>query len=446
MNKTALKIFISFSFIAAVTSIILLCINALGIAVIESDTKTYIHNHTPQYLIENIGDTLIQKEDEYILTDDIIPDDCWCILLNDNGDIIWSKNQPDDIPTHYTIKDIALLTRWFLNDYPVYVRAEEYGLLILGIPKNAVGKYDMEYSMDWFDTLAQRVFMIFLFNLILALLFAFLFGFKLYQNLKTIITATKDLKNEKVVKLSEKGLFSEVAKNINETSNAIERKNTILTIRDNARLNWIAGISHDIRTPLAIIMGNSEFLQNVKELSQQNRKKAASITAQSIKVKKLIEDLNLISSLEYDMQPIKRKNIKICPFIRRIVSDFINNGLSEKFEIDINLQYEQAVVLGDKSLLERAFFNIINNSVKHNENGCTIHIDEYKNSDFVVIHIYDNGKGVTDEVIQNMSIMPKTTHGLGIPLAFKTIHVHGGTFEGYNENGFHIKIKLPIQI
>ena len=148
MNKTALKIFISFSFIAAVTSIILLCINALGIAVIESDTKTYIHNHTPQYLIENIGDTLIQKEDEYILTDDIIPDDCWCILLNDNGDIIWSKNQPDDIPTHYTIKDIALLTRWFLNDYPVYVRAEEYGLLILGIPKNAVGKYDMEYSMD----------------------------------------------------------------------------------------------------------------------------------------------------------------------------------------------------------------------------------------------------------------------------------------------------------
>ena len=64
------------------TSIILLCINALGIAVIESDTKTYIHNHTPpQYLIENIGDTLIQKEDEYILTDDIIPDDCWCILF-----------------------------------------------------------------------------------------------------------------------------------------------------------------------------------------------------------------------------------------------------------------------------------------------------------------------------------------------------------------------------
>ena len=59
---------------------------------------------------------------------------------------------------------------------------------------------NMIWNILWIGLIhwLKRVFMIFLFNLILALLFAFLFGFKLYQNLKTIITATtKDLKMKK---------------------------------------------------------------------------------------------------------------------------------------------------------------------------------------------------------------------------------------------------------
>ena len=184
MNKTVLKIFIGFSLLAASISMILLCINLFGFVAIGSDTETHVHNYSPQGLIENIGNTLIQTDNGFILPGNILPDYCWCILLNDNGNIIWSQNQPNDIPIHYTIKDIAKLTRWFLNDYPVYVRVEDYGLLILGIPKNAVGKYDMAYSMHWFNTLPQRIFIIFLFNLMFALLLAFVFGFGLYQNLK----------------------------------------------------------------------------------------------------------------------------------------------------------------------------------------------------------------------------------------------------------------------
>ena len=84
-------------------------------------------------------------------------------FLNDDGNIVWSQNKPDDIPTHYSIRDIAKLTHWFLCDYPVFVRTENCGLLILGIPKNAVGKYELIYSMKWFDTLPERIVII-LFN------------------------------------------------------------------------------------------------------------------------------------------------------------------------------------------------------------------------------------------------------------------------------------------
>lgn len=444
MNKTALKIFTCFTVISALISTILLVINFLGFAFIGSDTHINLHGNSPKGMLDKVSDALVQTDNGFELTDEnVISSDCWCILIDKDGNIIWSKNKPYDIPQHYSINDIARMTRWFLNDYPVYVHTKDYGLLVLGIPKNAVGKYDMAYSMEWFDTLPQRLTVISILNLILAAALAFVIGIFLYKRIYVLSNGISDLQEEKSVKLKESGIFKELARNINDTSRAIERKNTVLAAKDNARLNWISGISHDIRTPLSIVIGNSEALENDKMLSDTNRQKAKTITAQSIKIKKLIEDLNFISSLEYDMQPAKRNNVRICPLIRQIITDIMNSGLSDKFEIELNLQDEKAAVSADESLLERAIFNLINNSITHNKSGCKIHILEYTKNGTVHLDISDNGKGVQNEVIENITKMPKFAHGLGLPMAYRIIYVHGGKLKAFNDNGFTVKIEFP---
>ncbi len=453
MNKTIIKIFILFILTASLISLILLAINFMGFAILGSNPEN--HNYynssklksSPRKLLNDINENLQKTKNGYELKDkDIIPKDNWCILLNDYGDIIWSQNKPQDIPNHYSIKDIAKITRWFLNDYPVYINSEEYGLFILGIPKDSVGKYNIEYSMDWFNTLPKRILKILCVNLFLAAILASIFGAALYKKLKTLLNGIKNLRLEKQVNLKEKGIFKELYQNINETSHSIERKNKALEIRDQARLNWISAISHDIRTPLSIITGYSESLANVKELSSENRKKAEIITSQSMKIKKLIANLNLISSLEYDMQPFKKNQIHICPLIRHIVSEIINSGISDNFELELDLQDENAVILGDKTLIERAIFNIINNSIVHNPNGCKIKIIEQKKDNKLYITIKDNGIGVTNNVIyninKNIKTMPKSAHGLGLPIVYRIISAHGGKFICENNNGFTVYIIL----
>ncbi len=443
MNKTVWKIFICFTALSAVISIILLIINFLGIAYIGSDTGN-VYPNSQRHILKRISENIEVTDGEITLKDkSIIPENKWCILIDEGGNIIWEQNKPNDIPDRYTINDIAKMTRWYLNDYPVYVRAEDYGLLVLGIPKNSVGKYDLEYSMDWFDTLPQRILIILALNLLLAVLLALLFGSKLYKRLKTLTLGIQDLRLEKKIRLKEKGIFKELSKNINETSESIERKNAALLLRDNARSNWIAGISHDIRTPLSMIMGYSETLASASEISEENRQKANIITKQSIKMKKLIEDLNLISSLEYDMQPSKKKEIRLCPLLRSIVTEIINNGLPGKYEINLDFKHEAAVIMGDEALLERAFFNLINNSIVHNKNGCTINISEYVEKGTVYIKISDNGIGVPDEVIKNITVIPKTAHGLGLPMAYRVFRVHGGKMKAENNKGFSVTIELP---
>ena len=189
-----------------------------------------------------------------------------------------------------------------------------------------------------------------------------------------------------------------------------------------------------------MVMGYSESLSASPDLSEENKSKARLITAQSIKIKKMVDDLNLISSLEYDMQPAKKKEVKICPLIRNIITEIINNGLSE---INLDFKAEKAAITGDESLLERAFFNIVNNAVVHNEDGCTINIYEYTDNGNVYIKITDNGSGISEDIINNISVIPKSAHGLGLPMAYKIINVHGGKMSIKNDLGLSIWISFP---
>lgn len=442
MNKTAFKIFASFVFCAVVVSLSLLFLNFLAFSITASDAGNLYYN-SPRKKLQEISENLTRTKTGYSLLEYELPTGLWCILINQDGNIIWNENMPDDIPSHYSLNDVAVMTRWYLEDYPVYVRAEDYGLLVLGYPKNSVGKYSVEYSMEWFRMLPQRILLVVVLNLVLAILLASILGKSLYKKMKLLTQAIYELKQEKSIKIKEKGIFRELARNINSTSNAIQRKNALLSQRDQARQNWIAGISHDIRTPLSIIMGNSESIWENNAVPGEERKKAEAITGQAMKIKSLVEDLNLISSLEYDMQPIRRKPIKICSLIRRVVTEMLNSGISENFQIELVLTYEKAQIFGDEALMERAVFNLLNNSIKHNPEGCTIEVSEGGNREYVYFAIKDNGSGVPQEVLSKLDQIPKSNHGLGLPMAYKIVAVHGGFMEAYNEDGFFVRINLP---
>ena len=141
MNKTALKIFVLFSVTAGVIATILMVINFFSVALVGSDVSTVSSGQ--RALLAEISDSLEAGSREVSL-----PEGYWCMLIDESGNVVWDQDKPDDVPDTYTINDIARMSRWFLNDYPVYTRTEDYGLLVLAKPKNAVGKYQMEYSMS----------------------------------------------------------------------------------------------------------------------------------------------------------------------------------------------------------------------------------------------------------------------------------------------------------
>ena len=110
----------------------------------------------------------------------------------------------------------------------------------------------------------------------------------------------------------------------------------------------------------------------------------------------------------------------------------------------IGLTMTNAIVSGDESLLGRVFFNIINNSIVHNPDGCTISISESVQDQKVWIEIRDNGCGIDEAVIQNSDELLQGRHGLGLSMTRKIVKAHGGTLGIRNDEGCVVTIKIPV--
>ena len=144
--------------------------------------------------------------------------------------------------------------------------------------------------------------------------------------------------------------------------------------RDRARTEWIAGVSHDIRTPLALIMGYSDELSREKGLGEEEKKKAEMICCQSLVIRQLIQDLNLTSKLAYHAQPLHKTEFSPAILLRECVAEFYNEGMEQNYDIEVAVteEGEQVRITGDEGLWKRALRKIYGNSIRHNPSGCGI--------------------------------------------------------------------------
>ena len=206
-----------------------------------------------------------------------------------------------------------------------------------------------------------------------------------------------------------------------------------------------------------MIMGYAGQLENSKNLSETERKKAAVVVRHSSRMKDLINDLNLASKLEYDMQPLTIKQENAISIIRQVIVDFMNTNLDDKFPITWKTAdtLSACYINADKDLLKRAIANLIQNSINHNENGCVIYVSVDDDNNTCKICIEDNGIGASDEQIDRLNNTPhymicdtntaEQRHGLGLLIVKQIIKGHQGEIliDHSEYGGFKVILIIP---
>ena len=409
---------------------------------------------------EQEGILALQPEEEALLQSKGF---VFLFVLDDDGNVIYKWQCPDTFPNHYTAGEIASFTRWYLQDYPVKVWRGDYGLLVAGYEKGSVWKYNIEYSMSFINRYPMYLRIILWVNLSIILFLIGYIGYRFYRSLQPLSEGIDMLSRNQKVHLSERGSLSTLAAQLNKTSDILEKQRVFLERRDSARTEWIAGVSHDIRTPLAVIMGYADQLENDETLSPRQRECAESIKIQSMNIRKLIEDLNLTSKLEYHMQPLRTQEFYPATLLRSLVAQTLNEGHGERYEIGLSMEDEFSAVRmqGDSDLIGRAVRNLIHNSIRHNPQGCEIVVegsvsvqrDNFKlrvdSKQEIRVAVSDTGRGIPQPIIDALTDMDaqlvndeQKPHIMGLRIVKQIVSAHGGDFE-ITENGQRVVLTFP---
>ena len=438
-------------YILAAFAIVLLVLMVNGILlagiVIRYGSKSIQEGFFP---VGKFAESFTRTEDGYAPSADYDwkPHFAWAMLLSDSGEILWSEDLPEELNHPYTVPEVAAFSRWYLKDYPVMVYRNNFGLLVAGKPIGSMTRFDFYMDNDILYALLSTFWPLLLLDLGLVLAICLLLGWRGARPLRELAEGIGILAEGKEVHLKESGPTAELAEKLNQTSRHLQKQNELIARRDMTRANWIAGVSHDIRTPLALIMGYGEQLAQQFPPSSEPRKKADAICTQSKKIKALIEDLNLTFKLQYNAQPLRRTPIQMGAWLRRCVADFCDS-LEEAYSVDLLIREPagQTILEADAELLTRAVDNLLNNSVRHNPSGCDIWVAAEIVDGQFVMEVRDNGTGYPEAVLRNLSDTctdPNAPHILGLHLVGQIVAAHGGQASFHNDSGAVAVFQLPI--
>ncbi len=201
---------------------------------------------------------------------------------------------------------------------------------------------------------------------------------------------------------------------------------------------WIRGVSHDLRNPLMLISGYTSQL----EQQYGHGKQTEQIENQIQNMKEMISNLNLSYLLDNQKRHSKFSSLDLAVVLRSVIADILNNY--ETVILHFDLPAEAVLVKGDATLLERAFKNLLLNSIRHsgsNQIDLTYQLFDNK----VIIIIADKGTITAQKIVElNQKSTNYESHGMGTVITKQIIKLHQGeTVFSDNHPGLKVTIVLP---
>lgn len=255
--------------------------------------------------------------------------------------------------------------------------------------------------------------------------FAFRRGIQ--TKLKQISRKLEDISDsgsdEKVMVFTDNPVLMELAGEINHLLLDRQKVKAEFKRGEIASKKMLANISHDIKTPLTVILGYLEIMR----LTGADDEMLKKVEVKAKQVVDLINQFFTLAKLEAGDTNITLSRINVSEICRESVLGFYEILLQKDFEVEISIPEREIFVQGDKDALQRILFNLLSNAVRYGSDGkyLGIFLREEKNS--VSIDVTDKGKGIqkefADRIFERLYTMEDSRNrevqgnGLGLTIA-----------------------------
>ena len=224
---------------------------------------------------------------------------------------------------------------------------------------------------------------------------------------------------------------------------------------EKARTDMIAGISHDLRTPLTAIRGTIKgLLDGIASRPEQQKKFLEAAYRRTGDMDLLLNQLFYFSKIETGNMLVYLQNIEISTFLHNYVNAKQDFMKSEEEQIKTDTQGITAELAVDPEQLQRILDNLLENSRKYGEKiPLEIEIALYKTPKGLSICFKDNGVGVPEEKLPHIfeefyrgdeSRNKKEGNGLGLYIVKYLVEAMNGTVRAENADGLGVYLEVPV--
>jgi PAS domain S-box-containing protein len=221
------------------------------------------------------------------------------------------------------------------------------------------------------------------------------------------------------------------------------------------RSKFVSMVSHEFRTPLAIIQSSAEILDGYLDRLEKTERKdhLQSIRKNTRRMAALMEETLLIGSFEAGKMEFKPTLLELRTFTRRLVDEVLS-ATNRRCPIELLLPEKPTKVEADERLLRHIFTNLLTNAVKYSEAGSAVQFDVVSANADIVCAIRDHGIGIpeadrewlfnTFQRGRNVGDRPGT--GLGLVIVKRCVDLHGGkiNLDSKLGEGTSVTLRLPI--
>lgn len=244
---------------------------------------------------------------------------------------------------------------------------------------------------------------------------------KISEKLKEV---TDTNSSERVMVFTENKELMELAAQINRLLENHLKVKADYCRSEIASKKMLSNISHDIKTPMTVILGYLEIMRingtSTDEMLEKIEQKAENVM-------ELINQFFTLAKIESGDMDIELSRIDVCEVCRESILDFYEILTNNNFQVDIDIPETSVYVHGNKDAIQRILFNLISNVIRYGADGKYLRISLRTDKNAVFIDVIDKGKGIdrnfADSVFDRLFTMEDSRNrniqgnGLGLTIS-----------------------------
>lgn len=420
----------------------------------RNDTMRTLKNNL-QIKVNHIGSEISRLNSDINLNVTIsYNDNIYIVIYDQNRNLIYSNSNIEDYSFFDNFADSSLRPvtlkkdSYYIYDKIIFITDRSFDSDFIDIEINALKNLIIEFSPDYtilyirgyahiepVKILNKDIFRNFLIFLPLLILIASI-GFhyivkKAFQPMTNIMDTTKsivignDFSNH--IEITSRDEFANLSLALNQffdnTRELIEKER-----------QFTSDASHELKTPMAVIFAQAEYLQSICEKPEE-KQSCQVIINQTVKINRLISELLTLTRMEHHKQILSLEEINLSELLELIIEEASDNASEYNITIYSDIQ-PNIRMNADQTMLMRVFMNLINNSIKYGIPGGWIKIHMSKSEEHIFFSISDNGIGISKENIPKIwerffQANPSRSNekggsGLGLSIVKWIVEAHSG--------------------